>query len=50
MTDADIQDIALTVNITPRKCLGFKSPVEAFLAELGKSVSLRFYPHVVFGS
>ena len=35
MTDADIQDIAMTINMTPRKCLGFRSPIEAFLEELG---------------
>ena len=50
MTEADIQDIALTINTTPRKCLGFKSPVEAFLSELGKSVTLRFYPNVALRS
>jgi len=46
MTEADLQDIALTINTTPRKCLNFKSPLEAFLSELGKNVSLRFYPNV----
>lgn len=50
MTDADIQDIAMTINMTPRKCLGFRSPVEAFLEELGKNVSLRFYPQVALQS
>ena len=46
MTEADIQEIAMTLNLTPRKCLGFKSPVEAFLAELGKNVDIRFHHHV----
>ena len=46
ISDEDIQEIAMTINTTPRKCLNFKSPVEAFLKELGKSVSLRFYPTV----
>ena len=50
VTDEDIQDIALTINTTPRKCLGFKSPIEAFLNALGKSVSLRFYPNVALHS
>ena len=50
VTDEDIQDIALTINTTPRKCLGFKSPIEAFLNVLGKSVSLRFYPNVALRS
>jgi IS30 family transposase len=42
LTDQDIQDIAMTINLTPRKCLGYKTPVEAFLAELGKHVEIRF--------
>lgn len=46
MTDADIQDIAMTLNLTPRKCLGFKTPVEAFLSELGKDVQIRFATRV----
>ena len=28
--------------VTPRKCLGYRSPVEAFLSELGKDVAIRF--------
>ena len=46
MTEVDIQEIAMTLNLTPRKCLGFRSPVEAFLAELGKDVEISFYRHV----
>ena len=38
----EIQDIAMTINLTPRKCLGYRSPVEAFLADLGKDVQIRF--------
>ena len=37
----DIQDIAMTLNLTPRKCLGYRTPVEAFLSELGKDVRIR---------
>ena len=29
-------------NLTPRKCLGFKTPVQAILKELGKDVQIRF--------
>ena len=29
-------------HLTPRKCLGFKTPFQAFLAELGKDVQIRF--------
>ncbi len=46
MTDADIQEIAMTLNLTPRKCLDYRSPVEAFLAELGKEVQIRFSARV----
>ena len=35
-SDQDIQEIVLTTNLTPRKCLGFKTPFQALLAELGK--------------
>ena len=37
-SDQDIQEIVLTTNLTPRKCLGFKTPFQALLAELGKDV------------
>jgi transposase, IS30 family len=40
--EADIQEIAMTINLTPRKCLGYRSPVEAFLSELGSDVEIRF--------
>lgn len=42
LTDEDIQDVAMTLNLTPRKCLGFRTPAEAFLAALGKSLTIRF--------
>jgi len=45
MTEHDIQEIAMTINTTPRKCLGFRSPIEAFLTELGKHVDIRFNAH-----
>src|SRR5271167_1367173 len=41
-SDQDIQEIVLTTNLTPRKCLGFKTPFQAVLAELGKDVQIRF--------
>ena len=37
-----IQEIVLTANLTPRKCLGFKTPFQAIHAELGKDVQIRF--------
>ena len=42
VSDDDIQDIILTANLTPRKCLGFKTPFQAMLKELGKDVQIRF--------
>ena len=46
MTDEDIQEIAMTLNLTPRKCLGYRSPLEAFFSELGKQVDIRFHGRV----
>jgi len=42
LSDEDIQDIVITANLTPRKCLGFRTPFQALLAELGKDVKIRF--------
>ena len=42
VSDQEIQDIILTANLTPRKCLGFKTPFQAILKELGKDVQIRF--------
>ena len=41
-SDQDIEEIVLTTNLTPRKCLGFRTPFQALLAELGKDVQIRF--------
>jgi IS30 family transposase len=40
--DAELQEIVLTHNLTPRKCLGFLTPLQALLTELGKDVQIRF--------
>ena len=48
LDDDDIQEIAMTLNQTPRKCLQFRSLVEAFLAELGEDADIRSnaaWPH-----
>ena len=37
VSDEEIQDIVMTANLTPRKCLGFKTPLQAILKELGKA-------------
>jgi IS30 family transposase len=46
LSDEDIQDVAMTINLTPRKCLGFRSPAEAFLNELGKTLTILFNTNV----
>jgi len=40
--DAELQEIVLTHNLTSRKCLGFFTPLQALLKELGKDVQIRF--------
>ena len=42
LSDEDIQDVAMTLNLTPRKCLGFRTPAEAFPGALGKRLTIRF--------
>ena len=42
VSDEEIQDIIFTANLTPRKCLGFKTPFQAILKELGKDVQIQF--------
>ena len=42
VSDQEIQDIVITANLTPRKCLGFKTLFQAILKELGKDVQIRF--------
>jgi len=42
LSDEDIQDVVLTTNLTPRKCLGYITPFQAMLAERGKDVQIRF--------
>jgi IS30 family transposase len=42
VSDEEIQDIVITANLTPRKCLGLETPFQAILKELGKDVQIRF--------
>ena len=42
MSEEEIQEIVLSANLTPPKCLRFKTPFQALLAELGKDVQIRF--------
>ena len=46
----EIQDIVITANLTPRKYLGFKTPFQAILKELGKDVQIRLHSPVALGS
>ena len=42
LDDEDLQEIVFTANLTPRKCLGYKTPFQALLADLGKDVKISF--------
>ena len=42
LSDAELQEIVLSHNLTPRKCLGFLTPLQALLGELGRDVQIRF--------
>ena len=44
--DEEIQDIAMTLNPTPRKSPGFRSPAETFLNDLGEPLTIRFNARV----
>ncbi len=46
MSDEDLQDIALMHNLTPRKCLRFKTPVQAILSQLGINARISFNQNV----
>ncbi len=37
-----LQDVVFTANLTPYKCLGYKTPFQAMLADLGKDVKISF--------
>jgi IS30 family transposase len=39
-TDADIEDLIWNLNATPRKCLGYRTPIEAFAANLGVALEM----------
>lgn len=50
LADEDLQDILLTHNLTPRKCLGFRTPVQALLKDLGIDVNISFQQGVALRS
>ncbi len=39
-TDDGIDDVIWNLNSTPRKCLGFQTPIEAFAANLGVALEM----------
>lgn len=39
-TDADIDDVVWSLNSTPRKCLDYRTPIEAFAANLGVALEV----------
>ena len=39
-TDADIDDVTWNLNTTPRKCLGYRTPIEAFATNLGVALEM----------
>ncbi len=38
--ETDIDDIVWMLNSTPRKCLGFRTPIEAFAPHLGGALEM----------
>jgi len=42
ISDEDMAEILMTYNLTPRKCLGYRTPFQALFSELGRDVRLRF--------
>ena len=42
LTDAELQEVVLTHDLTPRKCPGSLTPLQALLGELGRDVRIRF--------
>ena len=42
VSDEDMAEIIMTQNLTPRKCLGYRTPLQALFSEFGRDVRLRF--------
>jgi hypothetical protein len=49
-SDREIQEIVLTTNLTPRKCLGFKTPFQALLPSLERTSKYASLNLVAFSS
>ena len=50
MSEEELQDIILSHNLTPRKCLGFITQAQALLKELGVEVKIAFKSNVALRS
>ena len=50
VSEEEFQDIILSHNLTPRKCLNFITPAQALLKELGTDVTLSFRSTVALRS
>jgi|TARA_B100001013_G_C24567659_1_gene425219 IS30 family transposase len=50
VSDEEIEQIIITHNLTPRKILGYRTPMESLLFEMGKNVSLIFQKGVALRS
>ena len=42
VTEQEIDDIIMTMNLTPRRCLGFKTPLQAMMQSANKHLELKF--------
>lgn len=42
ISDENIQEIVMTYNLTPRKCLRYRTPLQALFSERGRDVRLSF--------
>ncbi len=42
LTDAELQDIVINYNLTPRKCLAYQTPLQALFKAKGKEIKLNF--------
>ena len=42
VTEEEIDDIVMTMNLTPRRCLGYKTPLQALLESNTRSIQLKF--------
>src|ERR1700730_5850529 len=49
LSDEEIQDIVITANLTPRKCLGFKTPFQAIPLRFAPESTLTLFENIMIG-